>query len=82
MLTPNSQMVRNTAPPIGREAAQSLPNPTATSTQYPDKVFPPEGQNTAPPTSGQAPVPPNGKLAQASRLASPTREQTLEARKL
>ena len=41
---------------------------------------PPEGQDPAPPTSGQAMDPPTRKPAQVSRPASATRGQTSEAR--
>ena len=42
---------------------------------------PPDGQDPTPPTSGQAPVTPTRKPAQALGPTSPTRGQTSEARR-
>ena len=56
---PNNKLGRNTAPPISIQAALIPPRHRGGLYSHPEtKPHPPEGQDSAPPTSEQAPVPP------------------------
>ena len=63
---PNNQQGRNTAPPISRQAASSLPEPTADPAHQGDKI------QLHPPVSRSQSLPPRG-LQKSMRPASSTR---------
>ena len=71
-LRPNNQQGRNRATPTADKQLKD----------FLSKALFTKGQDPAPPTTGQEPVPSIKKPAQASQIASATRGQTAEARRI
>ena len=81
---PNSkQLNRNTTPPISSEVAyKSYQVHRHPKTYHWTRPWPPEGQDPAPPTRTQAPVPSTRKPTQATEPTSPTRGRHQKQREL
>ena len=77
---PNNRQGGNTAPLISKHATQSPPDTQPPLITPKTKPRLQEGQDSAPPTSGQVPVPPIRRPGTSPLSTSPRREKRPEAR--